>query len=436
MVNDLLFDFGISGVLLFTAYMLRRKVRLFQRFLIPAPIIAGIIGILLGPYVLGAVSPIHIQYSEYIGQTTLPLMCCVLCSQLFLVKFDKSVLKQTLRSLVLMSIMLFVQVLIGIALVRVIMPGANDAYGLLPFTSFHCGAGICTIVTGAVGDKANFSVEVGNAIGNAYATISMVSGVILGMAAINIARKKGILASKSVVEASEEEYTGFVPEDKRVPAGMDVTNSQSLNTMTLHFAISAIILFVGMIIFKLIPQIPHLLIPCTFSGLVVGLIFKAMKWDRMVDMKSFKHFGSIALEFLMTSVIATTNIHVFASHGKLIVATSLTIIVVNLIVMFGLGKLWNGKHWFENTIGLYGTVNGVAATGLTLAKAADPYDDSGAMAALSSAIAFIGVVAQMPFQTVIPLYMTDYGTQVFIGVAIALVVYLIIGFLLMSKKTA
>ncbi len=434
MVNALFGDFAITGMLLFAAYLLRRKIRIFQKVFLPSAIIAGILGILLGPYVLGEFSPVYIKYSEYIGQTSLPLMCCVLCSQLFLVNLDRATIKQGIRSIILMSVMLFAQVIIGVLIVRVLMKGQSDVYGLLPFTSFHCGAGICSTVTVLIGDRPDFSVEVGNAIGNTYATISMITGMIIGMIVINVARRKGILASGDIVSVTEEEYTGFVPAEKRGPAAFDVTNSQSINTMSLHFAIGGVIIGCGMLFHKIVPIFPHILIPVTLSGLVLGFVFKALKWDAIVDLRSIKHFGSIALDFLMTSVIANTNIHVFVDYGALIIVTSLVIMAANLIIIFGLGKLWNGKHWIENSIGCYGTCNGVAATGLMLLKTADPYDASGAAAPFSTAVSLIGVCSQLPFLTVIPLLLVNNGNKVLIGTAIAFVVYTAVGFLLAERQ--
>lgn len=440
MVTSILFDFGISSFLLFIAYLLRQKVKVFQRLFLPAPLIAGIIGILLGPYVLGKFSPVYLQYSEFIGQAALPLLCCVFCTQLFMMKLSKDACKKAWHSFSLMSIIIFVQVLIGIWVVRAMMPGANDAYGLMPFTSYLGGPGICAIVSNIVGEQSNFSVETANSIGNTYATISMISGVIIGMTFINIARRKGILAKAgNMSDIPVAEFTGYVEPEDRQPSGYDVTNNNSMSTMTLAFTIAGVIIFVGMVAHKLLIKIPALsglavTVPVILAGLLVGAIFKACKWDRFVDMKSVKSFSSIALELMITSTIANTNIAIFSTHGKMMAVTSVLVIVTNIIVIFGLGKLWNRKHWFENSIGVYGLSNGVAATGLLLLRTADTDDVTGALSPFCTAIALIVTTTQLVYLNIVPMWISNSGNAVVRGTIIALVAFVVVGFLVAGKR--
>lgn len=440
MVTSLLFDFGITSILLFVAYLLRTKIRIFQRLFLPAPLIAGILGILLGPHVLGTVSPVCLQYSEFIGQVSLPLLSCVFCTQLFMMKFSANETRKAFHSFALMSIVVLVQVLIGIGLVRAFMPGANDAYGLLPMTSFLGGPGVCTIVTNIVGELENFSVETANSIGNTYATISMVTGVTIGMIMINIAKRKGILTqSGKMSDIPKEEFTGFVPAGKRAPVGEDVTGGNSANSMTLQFSIAGLIIFLGMVAQKVLAHIPALsslaiTITIILIGLPVGIFFKATKWDRFVDMKSLKHFSSIALEYLIATTIANTNIQVFATHGKLLAVTAVVVILVNVIMIMGLGKLWNREHWFENTIGVFGVANGVAATGLLLLRTSDPNDASGALSPFCTGIAILVSTTQMIYIMFVPMWITRHANPVLIGTGIALAVFLALGFLVGARR--
>lgn len=440
MVTSLLFDFGITSLLLFAAYLLRTKVKIFQRLFLPAPLIAGILGILLGPHVLGTFSPVCLRYSEFIGQVSLPLLSCVFCTQLFMMKLTAAEVRKAFHSFALMSIVVLVQVLIGIALVRAFMPGQNDAYGLLPMTSFLGGPGVCTIVTNIVGDLDNFSIETANSIGNTYATVSMLTGVTIGMVLINVARRKGILMqSGDLNKISQEEFTGYVPPELRQPIGQDVTGGNSANSMTLQFAISGLIIFFGILLQKLLAYIPALrsfaiTITILLMGLPIGILFQKCKWDRFVDPKSLKHFSSIALEYLIATTIANTNIRIFATHGKLLLITSVIVILVNIVMIFGLGKLWNKEHWFENTIGVFGVANGVAATGLLLLRMSDPNDETGSLSPYCTAVALLASSTQMIYLMFIPMLISSFGNQVVLGTAAALAGFLVLGFLFAGKK--
>lgn len=395
---------------------------------------------LIGPYVLGQFSPIYLQYSEVSSQVGIPLLCCIYSTQLFMMKVTADEFKKAFHSFALMSMGIFVQVLIGILAVRIVMLGSNDAYGLLPFTSFQGGPGVCTAVSNIVGELNNFSVETANSLGNTYATISMLTGVAIGMILVNIARRKGILKKTSnLTDIPKSEFTGYVDSSERRSAADDITNNNSVSTMTLQFSIAGVVIFFGLTVHALITRIPALNSLGTYivviaMGFPVGLLFKACKWDRFVDPKSIKHFSSIALEYLIASTIAGTNINVFVTHGALIAVTSLTIIITNIIVAFGLGRLWFKNYWFENSVGAYGVNNGVSATGFLLLRTVDPDDDTGALSPFCTSIAMIAVLTQMFYLMFVPMWITDHGNAVLIGTAGATVVFLILGFIATGRK--
>ncbi|MCD8037460.1 MAG: hypothetical protein LUE88_08830 [Clostridiales bacterium] len=283
MVLNLLNDFGTTGILLLCGYLLRKKIPVLQRLFLPASLIGGILGIILGPNVLGLICPIYIQFSEYIGSTALSLLACVLGMQLFMIDINRDVVKNAIHQYSLMSIAVLTQVIIGILLVRALLPGANDGYGLLPMTSFLGGPGVCAVVSGIIGEQSNFAVDIANSIGNTYATISIITGTVFGVMMINMARHRGIINTTSNASAiSEQEWTGFVPEGERVPAAYDVTNNNSTNTMSLQWAIAGTIIFGGFILYKLITRVPALsgvviTFPVMVSGFIVGKIFQAFK---------------------------------------------------------------------------------------------------------------------------------------------------------------
>ncbi len=63
MVYDIFYDFCIAGLFVFVGQLLRSKVKVLQQFFIPAGLIGGIIGFVLGPQVIGLY-----EYSEEAGE--------------------------------------------------------------------------------------------------------------------------------------------------------------------------------------------------------------------------------------------------------------------------------------------------------------------------------------------------------------------------------
>lgn len=67
-LTDVLKDFAYLSTLLLIGFELRRRIRIFQKYFIPSALIAGTIGMFLGPSWLGTVSPVYIPFSGGIGQ--------------------------------------------------------------------------------------------------------------------------------------------------------------------------------------------------------------------------------------------------------------------------------------------------------------------------------------------------------------------------------
>ena len=65
-------DFAFMSLLLVVAQFLRAKVKFFQKFYIPASVLAGVMGLLLGPQVLNV-----IPWSGKIGSYAYLLICIV-----------------------------------------------------------------------------------------------------------------------------------------------------------------------------------------------------------------------------------------------------------------------------------------------------------------------------------------------------------------------
>ena len=93
---DVIKDLGLASILLLLGYGIRSKVKLFQKLYIPAAVIGGVIGLLLGGEVLGKFCPVCLHFSSGVGSYANPLLAIVFSSQflgtkLFLINIDFSV---------------------------------------------------------------------------------------------------------------------------------------------------------------------------------------------------------------------------------------------------------------------------------------------------------------------------------------------------------
>lgn len=52
-IQTVIYDFGTLSILLLIGFFVRKRVKLLQNLYLPAALVAGFIGLLLGPQVLG-----------------------------------------------------------------------------------------------------------------------------------------------------------------------------------------------------------------------------------------------------------------------------------------------------------------------------------------------------------------------------------------------
>ena len=66
-ISEILRDFSILALLYLVGFFLRKHIKFLQNCYIPASLLGGFIGLLLGPQVLGSVSPIYLPIPDSIA---------------------------------------------------------------------------------------------------------------------------------------------------------------------------------------------------------------------------------------------------------------------------------------------------------------------------------------------------------------------------------
>ena len=109
---DVIQDFAVVSILLAIGYFLRMKVKLFQRLFLPASIIGGLVGLLLGPQLLGLYSPVYIEYTESVPQWANVLLAVTFaCS--FLGESMEKITKQAVASALVGGVVHQAQAVLG-----------------------------------------------------------------------------------------------------------------------------------------------------------------------------------------------------------------------------------------------------------------------------------------------------------------------------------
>lgn len=381
--STLLLDLGLVGALLLLGVFLRAKVRVLQWLLLPAPVIAGVIGFLLGPNVLGFWTW-SLPFSEYIGSYTTMLIAIVFACMALAQDFGTSKLTGDLGRFTGYGILMSAgQVFVGMLLAMLLLRPVFDApmsMGLILFASWSGGFG----TSAAMGDvfAANDQPEV-TSVAFTAATVGMLTGVVGGVILARIGASRGHARAVDMSVALPRSLrTGLLEDEERKPSGMHTLSGSSVESLTFHIALMGAVVAIGLLIQTSTAEaLNAFALPLFATAFLVGMVFR---WvlrrsgaSRRVDHATMKSLSGAASDVLIVCAMVSIEPTFVRDHlGSLIL---IFLLGVAFCVFLGLGVAprYLGGHWFEKQIFTWGWATGSVATGITLLRIVDPDLESG-----------------------------------------------------------
>ena len=432
-IARVLYDLGILSILLLLGVFLRKKVRFLQNLYIPASLLGGFCGLMLGPQILGSFAPFSLPIGGTISKWPGMLVNIVLGVSFFGSAQNKNFGKTALSAVTVGGIAHQAQVVAGLIVTIIMMTFYTDlplAFGMTPVFGFHGGHGTAN-AAGAALEAAGWADGV--SVSNTMATAGLLSGIIIGMLIINIGVRRGYakLVSKPQ-DISRSIKEGIVPKEERRSIGSGVTYNDALDPLALQLAFVGIILLmahglsVGLVaIHPILSNVPEF--ACAMvSGAFLSFVMKKMGIGDYIDRATISRISGVALDFLVCSAIATLSIKVFALYLVPMVVTIAVVVLVNLFVNFYFSWKVFDEDWFERALGSYGLESGVLATGLMLLRVVDPeFKTSGQESAAASAA--LCYPWSLPYIMFMPAFAFAASKWTILGISVALlVVFLII----------
>ncbi|MFD1172126.1 sodium/glutamate symporter [Oceanobacillus picturae] len=400
----------IGFTLLYLAFFLlvgkwiRMRVKWLQNLFLPSSIIGGFLALLLGPEVLGRilenftgensfwVNGIMTEEVMEVWSALPGLMINIVFATLFLGATIPSLSKVWNYGgpqLAFGWTIGWGQYVIGILLTILVLTPFFDIppmAGALIEVAFEGGHGTAAGMAGTFGDL-GFAEAYDLAIG--LATVGVLSGVIIGIILINWAvRKKKTRVVKDVEDFSELRKKGVMEFQNREPAANMTVRPESIEPLSLHFAMVGLAILVGWLILQgliglesvtwgaitdsefmtYIPLFPLAMI----GGILIQVIFNKFDQTEILDRRMVNRIQGFSLDILILAAIGTVSLDVIGEY------------LVPFLLMAGAGIAWNvlgfiilapriiPSYWFERGIGDFGQSMGITATGLLLMRVADP----------------------------------------------------------------
>lgn len=442
MFTDVLMDFSWIGLLLLVAFWIRSKVTVLQKLYIPVAVIAGLIGLLCGPNVLGKVCPLYIHWSDMLGSYATPLLAILFSVSFLGIKLDKRSVRSVSAVYLIYGVVITLQVLVCLPAIKIF--NLPDGFSLLPQAAFYGGHGIPAIVASIYDSFGYWDPTDVVSIGTTFATIGLLWGVIVGVILINYGTRKGWLVSKEgLKQLSREESTGYIEPENRKTFMLGMTDSGTIDPLAFHCAIVGAIMIMGYGLLYLCKQVDLLknfaiTVPVMIVGLIVGAIANRTSLKNVIDRNSLSKIGTTALEFLIASSVATTNLEVITTFGLPILLVTVIALPLTTIVTLVLSKRWLKESWFEHAICMFGAFTGVTATGMMLLRITDPEMKTTAMVDIAAVSPLNSLTLQTFYLQFAPIFIvTAAGAKnTYIGTAVAMVAFFIIGTLVFARKRA
>ena len=380
-----LYDFAFMSLLLIIAQFLRSNIKFLQMFYIPASVLAGIFGLLLGPQFLNI-----IPWSGRIGSYAYMLVC-VLFGGLFLGKKSGAGAKKTFKQVgdsfcVNMGAEFFcfgIAMLIGGALVMLLFPEVFIEISLLMPSGYLGGHGYASTIGTALNNL--LGREDGVVIGQTFATIGLLTGLFGGIACINYATRKGATRLVDKAESLPEDCrTGIVPPGKRASMGEETINPMSMDPLAWHLALTLIATLAGYLFYDWYKQyLPSIELPVMCLTMIFGVIIQTIlnhtPFRDSVDEHVEGRIGSMVTDYLVGFGVASISITVVMEFAAPIILLCLLGTLASLVLVFVVGRKLFHNFWFERSIFVFGWTTGVVAIGVTLLRIVDPEAKSGTL---------------------------------------------------------
>ena len=375
----LLTDIGWISILLIIGNVLRNRLKVLQALLLPAPITAGLLGLILGQEVLGV-----IHWSDQVGTYTTLLIAVVFASMAYSMNLGGSVASGA-RNMWGYSTAMFmgqwgIFILLGLYFFAPLF-GTEPWFGMMLPVGFVGGFGTAAAVGSALED---IGIAEASSIGFTSATVGTLVAIVGGVIAANWGIRKG-KATQLRGTLPEDLRTGYIAtESERPSIGRATTNPSSIEPLALHAGFILITVLIAYMVNTWIKGMwSNVSIPLFAMAFVIGLIGRgllvAFKRPNYLDRETISTVSGAATDFMIAFGIASIVPAALAGYWQALLIMFVLGTVFCAVWMLWAGPLFFGENWLERGIFGWGWATAAVATGIALLKMVDPKLESGTL---------------------------------------------------------
>lgn len=377
---------AVTSIALLIGVLLRNKVKLLQKFLIPASIIGGFLLLLFYNFL----GPILGLSNAFLGNLVYHLLnISFIAMMLRIPETNHKAGAATRQNVVAIASQYGFQCLFGLLatflMIKTFAPDLFPAFGFTLPLGFELGPGQAysmSLVWEAMG------FDGASSVGLSMAAIGFVVGSIGGVILINIAIRRKWLSPAQIEKLhSREVRTSFLAQEKQTGAVL-TTNSEAIDSFTYHIALIGMTYFLS---FELLSLISYLLsfigpigieladslwgINFVFSSLCAILVRKTigvLKLDKSVDNLTLNRINGLSVDFTVCASLGAITLAAISQYWlPIIVLVVVGIAITCFLLPWYCSRLFSDNQFYR-TLMIFGTATGTLPTGLSLLRIVDP----------------------------------------------------------------
>ena len=366
-------DIGIVSALLLIGKLMRVKIKLVQKLFIPPSLLAGFIGLALGPHGFD-VLPLSTQTGTYAG-----ILIAFIFGALPLTSQKAQGKNRGIANMWAYSQggLLFQWAFggfLGLLILNQLWP-LSPGFGITMPSGFCGGHGTAAAIGQAFGQLGHDEILT---LAMTAATAGIVASVILGLIFVKWgASKKHTAFLADYNDLPAELQTGLLPQDKRESMGESTCSSISIDSLTFNLSLVCLIAFCGYGISKLAAHfMPGFELPvfsCAFvAGILLKKVFDRTRVTEYICPKTVNHISGALTDFLVAFGIASIKLSVVLEYIVPLAILLLSGLAVTLIYVFVMARKLMKECWFEKALFTWGWFTGTMAMGIALLRVVDP----------------------------------------------------------------
>ena len=429
--------FGLTGVMLCIGVFLRAKISFLRNMLVPASVIAGVLGFVL----------MNVVASVGFNIGTDANMFTEIVNHLFTISFisisltstpkgegsdAKTVMRGALGLGIVWCLLYALTPLLGGLAVMLVGEAfeMDPIYGMMVQFGFCQGPGQAATY-GKILEADGWTNAA--TVGMAFASIGFLAAFLVGIPATKLGIKKGV--AKHCGKLNDITLRGYLRKDEQTDYMIkDTTVNSNVETLGFHFAVIGVCYILAVLIGKLLSFIPGLggalngmmFMNGMYAAYIVKFFMKKLKIAYLLENTLQSKITGWTSDFLVVCAFMGVSVQVISQWLVPIGIVCVITTAVTFAVCFYFGKRFGDSNDFERTLGLYGTCCGTVPSGISLIRIVDPNFCTATAVELGAC----NLVMLLSTPVYILILLLSNGTlrmtPVMIGLAVCIVVYLIL----------